>query len=180
LHSIVKEQIGSKGEVYLPLIYSLFFFIIIANLIGNVPYSFALGTSAIVSLGMSFTIFFGVTRLAIYRHGIHFLRYFVPAGTPLILVPLLILIEIISYIARAFSLGVRLFRNLVRGHTLLKILSGILYPIILSGRLLFVISLIPLAVFIALIGLEIAVSVIQRYVFTILVTTYLKDALDLH
>lgn len=180
MHSIVKEQVGNKGELYLPFIYSIFFFILIANLVGNVPYSFALGTSAVVSLGLSFTIFFGVTRLAIYRHRIHFLSYFVPSGTPGRLVPLLILIELISYIARAFSLGVRLFRNLVRGHTLLKILSGILYPILTSGILLFIVTLLPLTIFIALVGLEIAVSVIQAYVFTILLTSYIKDALDLH
>jgi F-type H+-transporting ATPase subunit a len=180
LHSIVKEQIGSKGEIYLPFIYSLFFFILIANLVGNVPYSFALGTSAIVSLGLSFTIFIGVTRLALFRHRLHFFSYFIPAGTPGILVPLLILIELISYVRRAFSLGVRLFANLVAGHTLLKILSGILYPIITSGIILFLVSIVPMTIFIALVGLEIAVSIIQRYVFTILVTTYLKDALDLH
>jgi len=180
LHSIVKEQIGSKGEIYLPLIYSLFFFILIANLMGNVPYSYALRTSAILSLGLSFTIFLGVTILALYRHRIHFFSFFVPAGTPGLLVPILILIELISYMRRRVSLGVRLFANLVAGHTLLKILSGMLYPIITSGIILFFVTLLPLAIFIALIGLEIGVSIIQRYVFTILVTTYLKDAIDLH
>lgn len=180
LHGIVKEQIGSANEIYLPFIYSLFLFIIISNLLGNVPYSFAVGTSAVVSIGLSFTIFFGVTILALSRHGIHFFSYFVPSGTPLGLVPLLVLIELISYLARAFSLGVRLFANLVAGHTLLKILSGMLWPILTSGVIMFFVSLLPIAIFIALVGLEIAVSFIQAYVFIVLTCSYMKDAIDLH
>ena len=108
LHGMVKEQIGSANEVFLPFIYSLFFFILLANLSGNVPYNFTVATSAVVSLGLSFTIFFGVTILGLYRHGVHFFSYFVPAGTPFGMVPLLVLIELISYIPRAFSLGVLL------------------------------------------------------------------------
>lgn len=123
---MVKEQIGSANEVFLPFIYALFFFILIGNLIGNVPYSFAIGTSAVVSIGLSFTVFFGVTILGLYRHGVHFFSFFVPAGTPIGMVPLLVLIELISYLARAFSLGVRLFSNMVAGHTLLNILSSML------------------------------------------------------
>lgn len=180
LLSMVKEQIGSRNEQYLPLIYGLFWFILVSNLIGNVPYSYAVGTSVIVSLGLSFIVWVGVTILAISIHKLHFLSFFVPAGTPLVLVPLLVLIELISYVARAFSLGVRLFANLVAGHTLLKILSGMLWKIMTSGFLLLLVTSVPLAIFIALVGLEIAVSVIQAYVFTILTTTYLKDAIDLH
>ncbi len=180
LHGMVKEQIGSANEVYLPFIYALFFFIILANLSGNVPYSFTLTTSAVVSIGLSFTIFFGVTILGLYRHGVHFFSYFVPAGTPIGMVPLLVLIELISYLARAFSLGVRLFANMVAGHTLLKILSGMLWPILTSSILMFLVALIPMAIFLALVGLEIAVSFIQAYVFVVLTCVYLRDAIDLH
>jgi len=180
LHSLVKEQIGSKNEIYVPFIYSLFFFVVLANLVGNVPYSFAFTSSAIVAMGLSVMIFLGVTILGFMRHGIHFFSFFVPAGTPLALVPLLALIELISYFARAFSLGVRLFSNIVAGHTLLKILSGFLYPALTSGVLLFFVTLLPMAIFIALAGLEIAVSLIQAYVFTILTCSYLKDAIELH
>lgn len=182
LLNMVKEQIGSspKGEQYLPLIYGLFWFILVSNLIGNVPYSYALGTSVIVSLGLSFIVWFGVTILALTIHKVHFFSYFVPNGTPLVLVPLLVLIELISYVARAFSLGVRLFANLVAGHTLLKILSGMLWGIITSGFLLLLVTSLPLVIFIALVGLEIAVSLIQAYVFTILTCTYVRDAIDLH
>jgi len=137
-------------------------------------------TSLIVSLGLSFTIFMGVTLLGLYKHQIKFFSFFIPSGTPLGLVPLLVLIEFISYIARAFSLGVRLFANLVAGHTLLKILSGLLTKLFTSSLLMFFITLIPFTIFVALCGLELAVSVIQSYVLCILVCSYLKDAIDLH
>lgn len=180
LHGMVKEQIGSANEMFLPFIYALFFFILISNLMGNVPYGFAFLTSIIVSIGLSFTIFFGVTILGLYRHGLHFFSFFVPAGTPVGMVPLLVLIETISYLARAFSLGVRLFANLVAGHTLLKILSGMLWPILTSGIIMFFVALIPMAIFLALVGLEVAVSLIQSYVFVVLTCVYLRDAIDLH
>lgn len=178
--NMVRSQIGSSNEKYLPFIYSLFFFILISNLIGNVPYNFAIGTSVIVSLGLSFTIFTGVTLLGLARHKLHFFSFFVPAGTPGGLVPLLVLIEFISYIARAFSLGVRLFANLVAGHALLKILSGLLAKLFLAGILVAVATLVPFAIFTALVGLELAVSFIQAYVFCLLTCSYLKDAIDLH
>lgn len=180
LHGMVKEQIGSANEMYLPFIYSLFFFVLVANLLGNVPYSYALLTSAVVSIGLSFTIFFGVTILGLQRHGVHFFSYFVPAGTPIGMIPLLVLIELISYLARAFSLGVRLFANLVAGHTLLKILSGMLWPILTSSVVMFFVALLPMAIFLALVGLELAVSFIQAYVFVVLTCVYLRDAIDLH
>lgn len=180
LSSMVREQVGSQSEVYLPFIYSLFFFILFGNLISNVPYSFAVTASGVVSLGLSFTIFIGVTILALSIHGIKFFSFFVPAGTPLALVPLLVLIEVVSYLARAVSLGVRLFANIVAGHTLLKILSTYLYKLFSGSLIVAVLTLIPFAIFLALIGLEIAVSLIQAFVFTLLVCSYLKDAIELH
>ena len=99
LNSMVREQIGAHNEIYLPFVYSLFFFILIGNLISNVPYSFAVTASGVVSLGLSVTIFIGVTILALSIHGIKFFAFFIPAGTPLALVPLLVLIELISYLA---------------------------------------------------------------------------------
>lgn len=180
INSMVRSQIGSANEVYLPFIYSLFFFIIISNLSGNVPYNYTVTTSLIVSIGLSFTIFIGVTILGLKNHHLHFFSYFIPSGTPLGLVPLLVLIEFISYLARAFSLGIRLFANLVAGHTLLKILSTLLFQLFSAGVLMFFITLVPFAVFTALIGLELAVSVIQAYVFCILTCSYIKDAIDLH
>lgn len=180
VHSLVKAQIGAANEVYLPFIYSLFFFILFANLSGNVPYGFTVTTSMIVALGLSVMIFLGVTILGLSLHKLHFFTFFVPTGAPTALIPLLVPIEIISYLARAVSLGVRLFANMVAGHTLLKILSGFLAPMFTSGILAAVITLLPFSIFVALIGLEIAVSFIQAYVFCILTSSYLKDAIDLH
>lgn len=180
LSSMVREQIGSQSEVYLPFIYSLFFFILFGNLISNVPYSFAVTASGVVALGLSVTIFIGVTILALSIHGLKFFSFFIPAGTPLALVPLLVLIELVSYLARAVSLGVRLFANIVAGHTLLKILSTYLYKLFSGSVLVAVLTLIPFAIFLALVGLEIAVSLIQAFVFTLLVCSYLRDAVHLH
>lgn len=180
LSSMVREQIGAHSEIYLPFVYSLFFFILIGNLISNVPYSFAVTASGVVSLGLSVTIFIGVTLLALSIHGIKFFAFFIPAGTPLALVPLLVLIELISYLARAVSLGVRLFANLVAGHTLLKILSTYLYDLFTGSLIVAIITLVPFTIFLALIGLELAVSLIQAFVFTLLVCSYLRDAIELH
>jgi len=180
VHGLVKAQIGSSNEVYLPFIYSLFFFVLFANLSGNIPYSFTVMTSMIASLGLSVMIFLGVTILGLQLHKLHFFSFFVPNGCPAALIPLLVPIEIISYLARAVSLGVRLFANMVAGHTLLKILSGFLAPMFTGGVIMAVITLIPFTVFVALIGLEIAVSFIQAYVFCILTASYIKDAIDLH
>ena len=178
INAMVREQIGK--EVYLPFIYSLFFFILISNLTGNVAYSFTLGTSVIVSIGLSFTIWVGVTILGLSIHRLHFFSYFIPSGTPLALVPLLVLIEVISYVARAFSLGIRLFANLVAGHTLMKILSTFLFKLFSGGLAVALLTLTPFSLFLAIMGLELAVSFIQAYVFTILTCSYIKDAIELH
>lgn len=178
INSMVREQIGK--EIYLPFIYSLFFFILIANLLGNIPYSYTITTSVIVSIGLSFTILIGVTILGLSIHKIHFFSFFIPSGTPLALVPLLVLIELISYLARAFSLGIRLFANVVAGHTLLKILSTFLYQMFSGGIIIFIVTLVPFALFLAITGLELAVSFIQAYVFVLLVCSYIKDAIELH
>ena len=180
INSMVRDQIGSFNEVYLPFIYSLFFFILIANLTGNVPYSYTITTSIIVTLSLSFTILIAVTILGLKIHNLKFFSYFIPSGTPLALVPLLVLIELLSYSARAFSLGIRLFANLCAGHTLLKILSTFLYQMFSSSLIVAVLTLIPFTLFIALIGLELAVSFIQSYVFVILTCSYIRDAIELH
>ena len=180
INSMVREQIGSVNEIYLPFIYSLFFFILIDNLTGNVPYSYTVTTSVIVTLSLSFTILIGVTILGLYIHKVRFFSFFIPSGTPLALVPLLVLIELLSYSARAFSLGIRLFSNMVAGHTLMKILATFLYQMFSSTLIVFVLTLVPFAIFLAIMGLELAVSVIQAYVFTILTCSYIRDAIELH
>ena len=178
INSMVREQLGK--EIYLPFIYSLFFFILIANLTGNVPYSYTITTSIMVSIGLSFTILVAVTILGLATHKLAFFSFFVPSGTPLALVPLLVLIEFVSYLARAFSLGIRLFANVVAGHTLMKILSTFLYKMFAAGLVMFVVTLLPFGLFLAIMGLELAVSFIQAYVFTILTCSYIRDAVNLH
>jgi len=180
LHTMVRDQIGLLSERYLPFIYSIFFLVLIGNLISNIPYSYAVNASAITTLGISVTIFMGVTILSLSIHKIKFFSYFIPGGTPLALVPLIVLIEIISYSARAVSLGVRLFANITAGHALLKILSSFLFKLFSSSILISVLTLIPFSLFLGLIGLELAVSLIQAFVLTLLVCSYLKDAIDLH
>lgn len=180
IQSIVRSQIGSKAENYFPFIYSIFFFILVANLNGNIPYGYTITTSVIVAIGLSVMVFLGVTILIVSNHGFHSFAFFVPSGTPLALVPILVLIELISYFARAVSLGVRLFSNIVSGHTLLAILSTFLGQLFTASILVAVLTLIPYAIFIFLIVLEIAVSLIQAYVFSVLVCSYIKDAIELH
>ena len=178
--SMVRSQIGEHNEEFFPLIYSIFFFVLLSNLLGNIPYNFTVTTSLIVSIGLSFTIFIGVTILGLYIHKVRFFSFFIPSGTPLALVPLLVLIELLSYSARAFSLGIRLFSNMVAGHTLMKILATFLYQMFSSTLIVFVLTLVPFAIFLAIMGLELAVSVIQAYVFTILTCSYIRDAIELH
>jgi F-type H+-transporting ATPase subunit a len=178
--SIARNQIGASYEVFVPFVFSLFWFVIICNFQGNIPYGYTVTSSAISTIGLSVIVFLGVTALAIRLHGYHALSFFVPSGTPLVLVPMLVLIETISYFARAVSLGVRLFSNIVAGHTLLKILSTFLGQLFGAGVIVAIFTIIPFAVFVALIGLEIAVSIIQAYVLSVLVCSYIKDALELH
>ena len=181
LHSIVINQINSKaGQIYFPFIYTLFIFILINNLIGMVPYSFASTSHFILTFALSFTIVLGATILGFQKHGLEFFSLLVPAGCPLALLPLLVLIEFISYLARNISLGLRLAANITAGHMLLNILSGFTYNIMSSGFIFFFLSLIPLAFIIAFSGLELAIAIIQAQVFVVLTSSYIKDGLDLH
>jgi F-type H+-transporting ATPase subunit a len=180
ISAIVRGQIGENKEIFLPFIYSLFVFVLISNLASNVPYNFAITSSIILCLGLSVTVFLGVTIMAIVKHQLKFFSFFVPAGTPVALVPLLVLIELVSYFARSVSLGLRLFANLTAGHTLVAILSSFLYKLFASSFIVFFITLIPFTIFIGILGLEVAVSFIQAYVLVLLVSSYIKDAIYLH
>nr|QXQ00362.1 ATP synthase F0 subunit a [Tuber umbilicatum] len=181
IHSIVVSQINAaKGQIYFPFIYSLFIFILINNLLGMVPYSFASTSHFILTFSISFTIVLGATLLGFQKHGLGFFSLFVPAGCPLALVPLLVLVELISYIARAVSLGLRLSANIMSGHMLLVILSSLTFTIMSSSFVFFLLGLFPLSFILAFSGLEIAVSIIQAQVFVILTSSYIKDSLFLH
>lgn len=181
IHGIVVNQINEKkGQLYFPFIYGLFMFILINNLIGMVPYSFASTSHFILTFALSFTIVLGATILGFKEHGLKFFSLLVPAGCPLGLLPLLIIIEFISYLTRNISLGLRLAANIFSGHMLLNILSGFTYNIMNSGFVYFFIAFLPLAFIIAFSGLELAIAFIQAQVFVVLSCSYIKDALDLH
>lgn len=181
IHSIVINTINpNKGQIYFPFIYALFLLILTNNLIGLIPYSFASTSHFILTFFLSFTIVLGATLLGFQKHGLEFFSFFVPSGCPLGLLPLLVLIEFISYLARNVSLGLRLAANILSGHMLLSILSGFTYNILNSGILFFVLGLIPLAFIIAYSGLELGISFIQAQVFVVLTCSYIKDSLDLH
>jgi len=181
IHSIVINQINNKnGQVYFPFMYTLFIFILINNLIGMIPYSFASTSHFILTFSLSFTVVLGATVLGFKEHGLKFFSLFVPAGCPLGLLPLLVLIEFISYLARNVSLGLRLAANILSGHMLLNILSGFTYNIMNSGIIFFFLGLLPLAFIIAFSGLELGIAFIQSQVFVVLSCSYIKDALELH
>jgi F-type H+-transporting ATPase subunit a len=181
IHSIVINQINSnKGQIYFPFIYALFLFILINNLIGMVPYSFASTSHFVLTFFISFTVVLGATFLGFQKHGLEFFSFFVPSGCPLNLLPLLVLIEFISYLARNISLGLRLAANIISGHMLLSILSGFTYNIMSSGILFFFIGLLPLVFILAFSGLEFGIAFIQSQVFVVLTASYIKDSLDLH
>ena len=181
VHGIVVSQINpTRGQIYFPFIYTLFVFILVNNLVGLVPYSFATTSHFILTFSMSFTVVLGATFLGFQRHGLKFFSLFVPSGCPLALLPLLVLIEFVSYLSRNVSLGLRLAANILSGHMLLSILSGFTYNIMTNGFIFFFLGLIPLAFIIAFSGLELAIAFIQAQVFVILTCSYIKDGLDLH
>jgi F-type H+-transporting ATPase subunit a len=178
--SLVDEQIGGKGGKYFPLIFTIFVFLLFTNLIGMIPYSFTATSHLVVTFGLSLSLFIGVTIVGFQIHGLHFFSFLLPKGAPLILAPLLVVLELVSYCFRAVSLGVRLFANMMAGHTLVKILSGFAWTMLSVGGILGVASVIPFAVVFALTGLEIGVACLQAYVFTILICIYLNDSINLH
>jgi F-type H+-transporting ATPase subunit a len=155
-------------------------FILINNLIGMVPYSFSTTSHFVLTFSISFTVVLGATILGLFEHKLVFFSLFVPAGCPLGLVPILVLIEFISYLARNVSLGLRLAANVLAGHMLLNILSGFTYKIMTSGIIYFFLGLLPLSFIIAFSGLELAIAFIQAQVFIVLTCGYIKDGLDLH
>jgi F-type H+-transporting ATPase subunit a len=181
VHTITTDQINKKdGQMYFPFIITLFLFILINNLIGMIPYSFSPTSHFILTFSISFTVVIGATILGFSKHNIKFFSLFVPAGCPLGLVPILVTIEFISYLARNISLGLRLAANVLSGHMLLSILSGFTYKIMTSGILYLILGILPLLFIIAFSSLELAIAFIQAQVFIVLSCGYTKDALELH
>jgi F-type H+-transporting ATPase subunit a len=179
--SIVINQINAKkGQMFFPLIFALFIYILINNLVGMVPYSFAPTSHFVLTFSISFTVVIGATILGFQVHSLKFFSLLVPSGCPLGLLPLLVLIEFISYLSRPVSLGLRLGANILSGHMLLNILAGFTFNIMKNGIIYFFLGLVPLLFILAFSGLEIGIAFIQAQVFVVLSSSYIKDSLELH
>jgi ATP synthase subunit 6 len=178
--NMLKDIVGARGENFFPYVFTLFTFILISNLIGLVPYSFTSTSHLIVTFFLAAMTFIGINIIGGQTHGVHFFSLFFPPGSPLGLAPLLIPIEIVSYIFRPISLSVRLFANMMAGHTLLKVIGGFAWNMMSSSGLLFIAHFVPIFVLILLMGLELGVAIVQAYVFIILTCIYLSDAISLH
>ena len=178
--NMVKENVGTGGKKYFPFIFSLFMFILFGNLLGMIPFSYTFTSQIIVTITLALIIFIGVTLIALIKHKLKFFTFFFPSGVPIALAPLLIPIEIISYLMRPVSLSVRLFANMLAGHTMMKVFAGLIIMMTSASGVLRAGAVLPLLAVIGLTGLEFLVAALQAYVFSILTCMYLHDALHLH
>lgn len=172
--NMVRDNLGQEGRKYFPFVFSVFMIVLMGNLLGMIPYSFTYTSHIIVTGALALLIFFAATLAGLFKHGFHFFTLFLPAGLPWPLIPLIVTIEIISYLSRPISLSVRLFANMVAGHTMLKVFAGF------SVSMGIVFGIVPMLLNVALVGLEVMIAFIQAYVFAILTCIYLKDAIELH
>jgi len=174
ISKMISDTAGSKAKPYFPFVFSLFMFVLFCNMLGMLPYSFTVTSHIIVTFALAAVIFVGVTIIGFVNHGAGYLKLFIPSGVPLFLLPLIVIIEIISYLSRPVSLSVRLFANMMAGHTMLKVFGGFVISLGIIGGWL------PLGFTVALTGLEILIAFLQAYVFAILTCIYLNDALNLN
>ena len=171
--NMVSDNIGDKGHKFFPLIFTLFTFLLFGNMLGMLPYSFTFTSHIIVTFVLAMFVFLLVTLLGIFIHGFKFFGLFVPKGVPMVMLPLMIPIEIISYLSRPIILSLIFFANMMAGHTMLKIFAGFIVPLGIFG-------IAPLMVDVALTALEVLIAFLQAYVFTILTCLYLNEAINLH
>ena len=183
IESLLRENVTSSNkflQVYFPYIFIIFFFVLQSNFIGMVPYSFTLTSSLIVTFSLALGTFVGLNIVGILIHKLAFLALFLPPGTPIVIAPFIVCIEFISYIARVFSLSIRLFANMMAGHTLLKILAGFTWTMLSASGVWLLISVLPTIIIFVVTLLELAVAFLQTYVFTVLLCLYLRDVTSLH
>nr|YP_003204923.1 ATP synthase subunit 6 [Millerozyma farinosa]CAY39293.1 ATP synthase, subunit 6 [Millerozyma farinosa] len=178
--NMVKSQMGIKGEKYFPLMFSLFNFILIANLISMIPYSFAMSAQMVAIISLSLSLWLGLVMLGFSMHGWGFFALFVPSGTPLPLVPVLVTMEFLSYSSRAMSLGLRTSANILSGHLLMLMLGSLMLNLMSTSMFGFMGGFIPAMGVVAIVMLEFAISMMQAYVFCILFSGYMKDSVYLH
>ena len=171
--NMIRDNVGSGGKKFFPFIFSLFIFTLFGNILGMLPYGYTFTSQIAVTFFMAMVVFLGVTLIGLFKHGLHFFSLFFPHGAPLFTAPILIPIELVSYLSRPISLSVRLFANMTVGHVLLKVLAGFVVALGIFG-------VVPLVVLVAITALELLVALLQAYIFTILCCIYLNDALHLH
>jgi F-type H+-transporting ATPase subunit a len=173
----VRSTIGPEGMRFFPLVFSIFMFILAANLIGWLPFSFSVTSHIIITVALALLVFLTVLISGFMRHGLRFLKLFVPSGIPIYILPLVTFIEILSFISRPVSLSVRLFANMLAGHISLQVFAGFVVMLAGFGALGWLGAVIPLGLTVALVALELLVAVLQAYVFAILTCIYLNDAI---
>src|ERR1700722_9141823 len=176
--SMVRSNAGPEGMRFFPLVFSLFMFILVSNVIGIIPYTFTVSSHIIVTAALALLVFFTVLIYGFYRNGLKFFRLFVPSGIPIYILPLVVLIEIISFLTRPLSHSVRLFANMLAGHITLKVFAGFVALLGTSlGAIGWIGGIVPLALTVGLTALELLVAFLQAYVFAVLTCIYLNDAL---
>ena len=180
IHGMCVDQIGHEGKRFFPFIFTLFFFVLLGNLLGLLPFSFTYTSHIAVTFALAVLVIVLVTIVALSIHGLHFFSYFFPAGAPKLLAPLIIPVEVISYLSRPVSLSIRLFANMVAGHVMFAVFSSFIVMMSAAGVLGTIGAVGPLALNVALMGFELLVAFLQAYVFSILTCIYLHDAVHLH
>jgi len=177
--NMVRETIGNEGRKYFPLVFTLFSFIVLCNLLGMLPYSYTVTSHIAVTGALALVVFVVVTIIGFSRHGLHFLSFFVPKGVPAPMLLVVVPVEVLSYFMRPISHSVRLFANMTAGHTMLKVFGKFIVDMLAANAVLAVASILPFILIVALTGLEILIAFLQAYVFAILTCLYLNDAIHL-
>jgi F-type H+-transporting ATPase subunit a len=176
--NIVRENGGREAMPYFPLIFSIFFTVLLGNVLGMIPGAFTYTSHIVVTFAMALALFVFITVLGFVKHGFHFLSRFLPPGVPVVMAPMIFTLEVISYFVRPVTLGVRLFANMMAGHMVLKVFAYFALGLLTSGSIgLMALGILPLAMNVAMIALELFVAVLQALIFTILTCVYLRDAL---
>ncbi len=178
--NMIRENIGSRGRQYFPLIFTLFILVLLGNVLGLLPYSFTYTSHIIVTAALALMIFFMVIIIGIYRHGLHFFSLFLPPGVPILMLPLIVPIEIMSFIIRPITLSVRLFANMVAGHIMIKVIAGFSVMMASIGTIGVLAGIIPMMFNSVIIGFELLIAALQAYVFAILSCVYLKDTIEIN
>jgi ATP synthase subunit 6 len=178
--SLLLDNVGKAGQAYFPFYFVVFVFVLQSNLIGLIPYSFTVTSHIIITFSLALIIFVGVNNVGMELHKQKYLNLFLPSGTAFALSFLLVPLEIVSFLSKPISLSVRLFANMMAGHTLLKVIAGFGWSMMKGGVLLFIAHVLPLLVLFLLVGLELGVAIIQAYVFIVLSCIYLNDSIHLH